>query len=373
MNVCHIIAGFYPGYAAPFEYTRALAAEGISTDVICIGKEEEPVRQTIDGVSVFRPVTSTTDFLTSTSFSRFIWKVSRHLRTAHYDIVHVYAFRGCGTLPLLNAGSAEAWVIDIRTGSTSSKAPVANFLYRQECRPYDRVVALDEKVGKLVIGENWAFSVVPLGANFDHFVPGTNVDLRHKYNIDDADVVLAFTGRFNNPLRTPEKIIEAFAFAVEREPSLKLMLLGDGQLVPQLRGLAEELSVDERIVWTGEVAYQQVVQYLHAADMALAYVPCSPQFDLQPPLKTAEYLACGLPTVATATQGNQRFITHGENGLLADDTPTGLGEMIVLLARDAALRQTFAAVARQSVQHYHWQTIVHDQLLPVYEQLLSDR
>ena len=77
--------------------------------------------------------------------------------------------------------------------------------------------------------------------------------------------------------------------------------------------------------------------------------------------------------MATGTQGNQRFITHGENGLLADDTPAALGEMIVLLAQNATLRRKFAAVARQSVQHYHWQTIVHDKLLPVYEQLLNAR
>ena len=149
------------------------------------------------------------------------------------------------------------------------------------------------------------------------------------------------------------------------------MLIGDGLLLPQLRALACDLQVDKRIIWTGGVDYSAVVPYLNTADLALAYVPQNSQFNLQPPLKTVEFLACGLPTVATATKGNQRFIIHEHNGLLAEDDAVALSEGILRLVTDTALRRRIAETARCSVQQYDWRTIVAERLMPFYQEVLQ--
>lgn len=36
MKVLHVSYGHYPGYAAPYEYTQCLAAEGVEVHVIAL-------------------------------------------------------------------------------------------------------------------------------------------------------------------------------------------------------------------------------------------------------------------------------------------------------------------------------------------------
>jgi glycosyltransferase involved in cell wall biosynthesis len=111
---------------------------------------------------------------------------------------------------------------------------------------------------------------------------------------------------------------------------------------------------------------------LNAADIGISYVPKTPQYDPQPPLKTVEFLACGLPTIATDTVGNRVFIRNEYNGLLIDDTVESLSNAIVKLVTDTSLRTKFASVSRQSVRKYDWQNIVEKKLIPIYRWIISN-
>lgn len=371
MKVCHILAGYYPGYAAPYEHTRKLAELGIDVDVVCIRRPEEMAEQVVDGVSVHRIMESAKFHASSLSSARFLDRARRYLKTHQYDIGHVYAFRGCGLLPILNPRTASTWIMDIRTGSTSSKARIANYVTKLESHTFDKILVLDELVGRHVLGSKQDFDVLPLGTDFSHFVPGKNLLYREQHGVKRDEILLVFLGRFNNPLRTPEQILQGFALAAQQCPKLKLMLIGDGILLPQLQLLAQELNVQSQVIFAGEISFLEVVNYLQMADIGMAYVPMIPQFDPQPPLKTVEFLACGLPTIATATRGNRHFIEDGTNGLLVNDDPVALSQGIIRLVNEPHLRQHFAEVARDSVKQYDWQQIISQQLLPIYKETLN--
>ena len=374
MKTCHIIPWYYSHYAAPYEYTRRLAKLGVDVEVIAYARPGETDSAIIDGVRVTRVRTEEREHFSPIQMVVFLSEILKCFGDKRYDLAHVYAFRGCNLLPLLRRNLADHWLLDIRTGNVSGnrlRSTLANHVTRLESRVFETCVAVDQQVGYRVLGYERPFHVVPIGADMEKFKPMPQPQLRKQLGIHDDRLVVVFNSSLVRP-RLPERVIEAFAVAARRDTRLSLLIIGDGTkgIIGELQALAQELQVADKVHFTGYVSYATVQDYVTAGDIGLAFVPIVPQFDTQPPLKTAEFLACGLPTIATHTRGNALFIQHEQNGLLVDDDPSAVTNSILHLAEDAALRERLARTARPSIVQYDWNQIVKDRLLPVYKDVL---
>ena len=65
--------------------------------------------------------------------------------------------------------------------------------------------------------------------------------------------------------------------------------------------------------------------------------------------KLIQYMACGLPVVASPVGVNRQIVEHGVNGFLAE-TPTQWDEALRTLLADPALRQRMGQAGRQKVE-----------------------
>jgi glycosyltransferase involved in cell wall biosynthesis len=184
------------------------------------------------------------------------------------------------------------------------------------------------------------------------------------------EILFIYTGSIM-PIRQLDKLLHGFSLAQRAEKNLHLLFVGTGLAMAQLKELATTLDVDSRVHFAGLVAYEEIPGYMHAADIGLGYVPMVTSFDKAPVLKTMESLASGLPTIATATLGNQLYIKDGVNGLLVQDTPEALAQAMCKLATNATLRSQFEN-GREFIDAYQWQRIVGDVLNPTYERLIAD-
>ena len=161
MRILHIVPGYYPDFAAPYEYSRQLARLGANVTVIAFKRLYEAETETIDGMKVIRiPVSARSSFSHKKIWS-FLPQVLYYLDNQYYDLVHVYAFRGCCLSTLIARKCAYGWIVDIRTGNTSSKAQAANFLTRLECKVYDEIIVLDKAVGKFILSPANVFMLYP--------------------------------------------------------------------------------------------------------------------------------------------------------------------------------------------------------------------
>ena len=66
-------------------------------------------------------------------------------------------------------------------------------------------------------------------------------------------------------------------------------------------------------------------------------------------LKLLQYMACGIPSVASPVGVNNEIVEHGKNGLLATSA-TDWHACLMQLLGDAALRARLGAAARQTVE-----------------------
>lgn len=374
MKICHIIPSYYPLGSPQIVYTRLLAKVGHQVDVLALQREGEKREESIQGVNVIRLANHKDGFFLLKTAPHFIKCLNAHLSQSDYDIVHVYSFRGCSILPLLNRNYPTKWILDIRTGNIAKsllKSNIANTITKIESKAFQNIIVLDKMVAKKVLSANTRYIQIPLGADFSKFRPGRNNSLRNALGIHEDEIVIVFSSSLE-PQRHPETALEAFRIALKDVPHLKLLILGDGNSRQAMELMVTQYGLSDRVIFTGQVPYDEVAGYISSGDIGLGYVPITPQYNPQPPLKTVEYLASGLPVIGTRTMGNLRFIKDMENGLLCDDAPQSIADQIISLSNNESLRNRLATNARNSVIRYDWNRIVELELLPLYRKILQN-
>jgi len=214
---------------------------------------------------------------------------------------------------------------------------------------------------------------VPLGANLEHFRPRPpDAKLQSQYDLSATDCIFTYCGTLDHNRRI-DKLLNAFSQVASQEESSRLLVIGDGSALDELKGQANSLNLHRRIIFTGFVPYSRIPDYLSITTIALAYVSMDACFEHQPPTKTVEYLAQGLPVIGTNTAGNRFFIRDRFNGVLCEDGAQSYGRAMLDLMRDTGKTARLAANARESAKASDWGEIVRTRVIPTYRRLLRDQ
>jgi glycosyltransferase involved in cell wall biosynthesis len=149
------------------------------------------------------------------------------------------------------------------------------------------------------------------------------------------------------PVKNPEMFVRAAALIARRHTDVTFALAGDGELRPRLESLATDLGLTSRCQFHGSVG--DVPGFLAGLDLA---VLCSDSEGMSN--SVLEYMAAGLPIVATAVGGNPELIGDGREGLLIPPRePARLAEAVGQLLDDSELAKRLGANARQRVERQY--------------------
>lgn len=376
VRVCHIGFNYFPGQGLTifYEFARQQARQGLDVTVIAPGRPGEPDFEMVEGICVYRvPLRSIARF--SIDRIRFLLRASRIIRGEAFDLIHAYAFVGAGLLPLLARNNGGRWLYDCQTSAI--KPPLLglqNWLIRVESNSFDAITVLSEGIRDIVFGPGRPVdAIMPLGANFEHFRPRPpDSTLRSQYGLSETDCIFAYCGGLDHNRRI-DKLLDAFARVASQECGSKLLIIGDGSALNDLKMQARDLNLLKRIIFTGFVPYGRIPAYLSITTIALAFISMDACFEHQPPTKTVEYLAQGLPVIATNTAGNRLFVRHDVNGVLSGDEADAYARTMLELMRDTERRARYSANARESAKASDWSEIVRTRVIPTYRALLRNR
>lgn len=107
-------------------------------------------------------------------------------------------------------------------------------------------------------------------------------------------------------------IIKAMPVLLQRFPSLKLLLVGDGKDREVLEKLTRDLHLEHAVVFKGYVTNDEVYRLIHASSL-LVVNSLYESFSVA----AAEALACGVPVVTTECGGPEEFV-HPGNGIVIE-------------------------------------------------------
>ena len=164
-----------------------------------------------------------------------------------------------------------------------------------------------------------------------------------------GDYVLS-VGRLEANKRV-DLIIAALAHADRR---VRLVIVGEGPLRPQLEEKAAAAGVADRVTFTGGVDERQLVA-LYAGASAVVFPP----YDEDYGYVTLEAFLARKPVVTTTDAGGPlEFVTDGVTGLVTDPTAEALGAAIARLAADARLAQSLGEAGYERARLITWDGVV---------------
>jgi glycosyltransferase involved in cell wall biosynthesis len=174
-------------------------------------------------------------------------------------------------------------------------------------------------------------SVIYPGVDLARFFPAPpRADLQQNLGIAPTDKVLLFMGTLFRFSGLTELLTE-LAPALQQDERLKLLILGAGEDFGRLRRRALSLQLGEQVIMPGRIEYDELADHLRLGQVAL--LPFHPELVTHGALpgKVLQYLACGLPTVATKLDGLMSVIPGCHGIIYTQSTSHIASEAITLI------------------------------------------
>jgi len=149
------------------------------------------------------------------------------------------------------------------------------------------------------------------------------------------------------------KGVDTLISAMRYLPDEKLLIIGSGNRLEELKNMANTEGISDRIKFIGSVPHTSIPQYLSQARHAVVpNIPDGPS-QFSSPLKLFEYMAYGIPIVASNIPSFKEILTDRRNALLFEPgNPKALAMAIKELADNPELAEKLAITARKDVINY---------------------
>jgi glycosyltransferase involved in cell wall biosynthesis len=190
-------------------------------------------------------------------------------------------------------------------------------------------------------------------------------DVLAEFNLPVDRRYMSIVANLRNPVKDHPMFLRAAARVRAAVPDAAFAIAGEGELMESLRGLAGELEIRDDVFFIGRC--DKVADLLFASDIGVLSSKAEGFANA-----ILEYMAAGLPVVATDVGGAREAISEGGTGFLVSsgDDEKMAGRIIELLnnpprAREMGQRGQVIAAERFSCNHHLQNT------LELYDELLS--
>lgn len=181
--------------------------------------------------------------------------------------------------------------------------------------------------------------VIPTPVDRERFSPEVDGSMiRERYGLQGKRVIVC-VGRVSF-----EKNIDILVKSLkELDDDVSLLIVGKGPAMDSLRQLADDLGLSERVILTGFVPDDELVQHYACADVAAV----ASRFETQC-LCALEAMSCGLPVVCAKARAFEDYVVDGENGFLFEDSQEDcVRKLSLALEADDSIREKAMATASE--------------------------
>ncbi|MDB5791790.1 MAG: glycosyltransferase, exosortase system-associated [Massilia sp.] len=357
MRVLHVLDHSIPLHSGYTFRTRSILREqralGWETFHVTGSKQnsDEALEETVDGLHFYRTPKSTGALarLPVLNQKEVIDGLARRLAeiipTVKPDVLHAHS-PSLNAIAALRAGKRfgipvvyevrafwEDAAVDHGTSAENGlRYRATRALETYALRQADAVTTICEGLRRDIVARGIPadkVTVIPNAVDIDKFAVGGSADQDLKSRLGLAGTrLIGFIGSFY-AYEGLDVLLRAVPAMVARLPDLRVLLVGGGPQDAQLRQLAQDLNIADKVVFTGRVPHDQVNMYYDLLDV-LVY-PRLPMrlTELVTPLKPLEAMAQGRILAASDVGGHLELITDGKTGVLfkAGD-PASLAEKV---------------------------------------------
>jgi glycosyltransferase involved in cell wall biosynthesis len=232
--------------------------------------------------------------------SRFDMRSYSRLRRllSDVDVLHTHQ-NFVGSVARVVAATTDVDVVNTEHQNHGSFSPLQNAVNAPTLPLADRIVANSERTRdsfrwyeRLLLGDD-RVTVIYNGIDVQRIEDALASQPTQSSAGDDDTVRIVSVGRLV-PVKNYRTLVEAFAKAADQDPTLELVLVGDGPERSELEELTASLGVDDSVEFTGFVSRAEVYRRLATSDL---FAICSHSEGFC--VAAVEAMAVGLPVVVS--------------------------------------------------------------------------
>lgn len=178
--------------------------------------------------------------------------------------------------------------------------------------------------------------------------------LRSEFGFDSKHKVIGFVGSIF-PYHGVDNLIEAFAVIRRlQQHKIKLLIVGDGEILNTLKARTIELKIESDVIFTGNIPHAKVYNYIALMDCTV--MARSNWYGS--PVKIFEYGIMKKFIIAPDVVPVQDVMKHNEDGLLVADHLTSLQEALLYFLNHPKESESMANHFYNKVAENHtWQHV----------------
>jgi len=310
-------------------------------------------------------------------FYKILWKrkVTKIINQQNIDIIHIHDLPLCCLIDSLKSYSNLKFIADMHENypaMVSGQEHMKRFpnkymisikkwykLEKKWLKNADLIICTASgMISRLSgeIGEGHDFVLVPNTVDIEKFKGSQKRDPEIEKKFVDDFVILSYG--VVSEQRGVQYAIQAIDLIKEKIPEVKLLILGDGSYLENLKKQAVALGVGRYIIFEGWQNQSVLISYMENTDLCIIPHIKSEHTDNTSPNKLFHFMYFSKPVVASNCNYIQEIVEEENCGLVYTyDDPKELAEAILLLYSGKNKRETMGNNGQQAISvKYNWAT-----------------
>jgi glycosyltransferase involved in cell wall biosynthesis len=301
-----------------------------------------------------------------------IFRLARFLRRGHFDVVHTHDLWS----NLLGIAAARLARVPVVISSRRDLAHLAWYtprrrkILRHLQSLSSAVLVNSAQIREQLVREDGfrpeLIRVVHNGIDLERFRNGVGNRERLFPGIQDCKLVVN-VANMHSDIKGQPTLITAAREVCAKFPQARFVLIGDGTRKAAFESMVAELGLKQNFLFLGQ--RHDVAELLACCDIAV--LPSQVEGF---PNALLEYMAAGLPAIATDVGGSREVVQHGVNGWLTPpNDPNALAKSILYLLENPAAASELAHAGRERVRRdFSFERLIAN-VDAMYTQLLNAR
>ncbi len=291
-------------------------------------------------------------------FISLLFGIKRIVKKQKIDLIHAFWILPNGLFSVLfkNLFCRNIKIIVSALGSDINieYGSIGLFLKKIVLRNVDTitVVSKDLKRKLELLGFKKNLSVIPMGIDTQLFKPvDSEIKVKGKFKITGK--LIFFIGVFNE-YKGIRYLIEAMTDILNKYPDTKLLLSGTGIGQPEMIKLANDLKINNNVIFTGYISTIDLIDYYSAADVIVF-----PSLNEGTPIVMLEALSCGAILITSDIPVFKEHINEGINGFcIPCRSSKAIADKIDIIFSDYDRYRSNKQISRQYIiDNYDWKVI----------------
>lgn len=184
-------------------------------------------------------------------------------------------------------------------------------------------------------------------------IPQIEAKTRAELRLPEDKFILIIQGTGINIGRGGEQAVQA----MQHLEGVLLLVIGSGTAISAMKKLANELQVQEKVLFLEPLIYTELLQYTQASDIGLALdMPTNLNYRFSLPNKLFDFIHCSTPILSVALPEISQIVNNFHCGMLiADHQPDTIVNAVRKLQSSSNLLNTMRLGCELATKELTWE------------------